>query len=157
MSVDLGSFMSSMTRTFSTGLSAPENIGRNMAVISKPYAHIGLRLGYHFTMIDSYIDENWNSNYAYFRFLGGVTEADKRSRRAQLLANILVQNDFRVEVRGDLVVARIKKLSTEIMQTKLHLLGVLVAFSRQLDVQMLSDQHIQLYTDTFNQLMRGSA
>ena len=156
MAVDFGSFMSSMTRTFSTSLSNPKEIGQNLAILSKQYANISLRLGYHFNVIDSYINDTPNNNYAYFRFFGGVTDSTKRSRRAQFLAEVLTQNDFLVERRGDLVVARVKKLTTRRMQQKLYLLGVLVAFSRQLDVQMLSDQHVHLYADRFKQLVASN-
>ncbi len=153
MAVDFGSFMSSMTRTFSTSLSNPKAIGQNLAVLSKQYANISLRLGYHFNMIDAYINDTPNNNYAYFRFFGGVTDPTRRSRRAQFLAEVLSQNDFSVERRGDLVVARVKKLTTRRMQQKLYLLGVLVAFARQLDVQMASDQHVHLYANHFKELM----
>ena len=153
VSVDFGSFMSSMTRTAFHGLSTPSNIGINLAVISKSYAHISLRLGYHFNMIDAYVCEEANSNYIYFRFMGGVTDMTKRSRRVQFLAEVLGKNDFRVEVRGDLVVARVKKLSIEGMEQRLNLVGVLVAFSRQLDVQMVDDRQISLQADHFNQLI----
>jgi len=156
MSVDLGSFMSSMTRTFSAGFDTPQDIGQNLAVISKPFAYISLRLGYHFNMIDAYINDNPNDNYVYFRFMGGVTDSTKRSRRAQFLADVLSKNDFRVEVQGDLVAARIKKLMPARMTQKLYLIGVLVAFSRQLDVQMLSDQHIALYAENFNRLIASN-
>ena len=156
MSVDLGSFMFSMTRTFSAGFDTPQDIGQNLAVISKPFAYISLRLGYHFNMIDAYINDNPNDNYVYFRFMGGVTDSTKRSRRAQFLADVLSKNDFRVEVQGDLVAARIKKLMPARMTQKLYLIGVLVAFSRQLDVQMLSDQHIALYAENFNRLIASN-
>jgi pyruvate,water dikinase len=107
-------------------------------------------------MIDSYINDTPNNNYAYFRFFGGVTDSTRRSRRAQFLAEVLTQNDFLVERRGDLVVARVKKLTPRRMQQKLYLLGVLVAFSRQLDVQMSSDQHVHLYADHFKQLVASN-
>jgi pyruvate,water dikinase len=153
MSVDFGSFMSSMTRTFSTGMSDPRAIGQNLAVVSKQYANISLRLGYHFNMIDAYINDDPGNNYAYFRFFGGVTDATRRSRRAQFLGEVLARNDFLVEQKGDLVVARVKKLTAGRMRQKLYLLGVLVAFSRQLDVQMSSDQHVSFYADLFKQLI----
>ncbi|MCG6881300.1 MAG: hypothetical protein LJE96_19420 [Deltaproteobacteria bacterium] len=154
--VDFGSFMSSLTRTFASGLSSPKNVGQNLAVISRNYANISLRLGYHFNMIDAYIGPNQNSNYAYFRFMGGVTDATRLSRRARFLANVLANGDFRVEVRGDLVVARLKKLTENVMKSKLYLLGVLVAYSRQLDVQMGSETHISMYVDQFKNLMQSN-
>jgi pyruvate,water dikinase len=106
-------------------------------------------------MIDAYISEEPNSNYAYFRFLGGVTEMRRRSRRARLLADILLQNDFRVDVRGDLVVARIKKLPRKRMEEKVRLLGSLVAFTRQLDIRMISDEEIVRVREEFNGLKKN--
>ncbi|SHL06768.1 pyruvate, water dikinase [Desulfatibacillum alkenivorans DSM 16219] len=155
--VDFSSFMSSLTRTFASGLSSPDMVGQNLAVISDNYANISLRLGYHFNMIDSYIGDNQNSNYAYFRFMGGVTDATRRSRRARFLAELLSIGDFRVEIRGDLVVARLKKLPSAVMQGKLYFLGVLVAYARQLDVQMTSDSHVSMYVDMFRNLMQSNA
>jgi len=65
-----------------------------------------------------------------------------------------IQNDFNVEIRGDLVVGRIKKLSPQLMERKMLLLGQLVAFTRQLDVQMSSDQQILKFLSKFEQLTR---
>jgi pyruvate,water dikinase len=152
VSVDFGGFMSSLTRTFSFKVASPRSVGQNLAVVSKEYANISLRLGYHFNMIDAYASENTNDNYAYFRFLGGVTDITRRSRRAMLLADILAVNDFRTDVRGDLVVARIKKLDIEGMKRTMRLLGLLVAYSRQLDIKMLSEQDINKSTEEFNGL-----
>lgn len=153
MSVDMKSFMSSLTKTFSTELASPKYVGQNLAVISKEYANVSLRLGYHFTMIDSYVTDNINDNYAYFRFFGGVTDQTRRSRRAKFLGTVLSRHDFRVELHNDLVVARIKKLDKKGMLQRLNLLGQLVGFTRQLDVKMLSENHINQQIDKFNRLM----
>jgi pyruvate,water dikinase len=152
MSVDFGSFMSSLTRTFSSSMATPKYVGQNLAVLSKEYVNINLRLGYHFNMIAAYISENLNDNYAYFRFLGGVTDISRRSRRAKLLAEILVKSDFRVDIRGDLVTARIKKLELTLMQKKMEILGLLVAFTRQLDVKMNHEQEIERLKNVFQDL-----
>jgi pyruvate, water dikinase len=152
MSVDFGSFMSSLTRTFSSSMATPKYVGQNLAVLSKKYVNINLRLGYHFNMIAAHISENLNDNYAYFRFLGGVTDISRRSRRAKLLGEILAKNDFRVDVRGDLVIARIKKLGLEMMKEKLKILGLLVAFTRQLDVKMNHEQEIENLKNIFKDL-----
>jgi pyruvate,water dikinase len=152
MSVDFGSFMSSLTRTFSSSMATPKYVGQNLAVVSKEYVNINLRLGYHFNMIAAHISENLNDNYAYFRFLGGVTDISRRSRRAKLLAEILVKNDFRVDIRGDLVIARIKKLGLKMMEEKMRILGLLVAFTRQLDVKMNHEQEIERLKNVFQDL-----
>ncbi|MEJ2658464.1 MAG: hypothetical protein P8012_14940 [Desulfobacterales bacterium] len=152
MSVDFGSFMSSLTRTFSSSMATPKYVGQNLAVLSKEYVNINLRLGYHFNMIVAHINENLNDNYAYFRFTGGVTDITRRSRRAKLLAEILAKSDFRVDIRGDLVIARIKKLELEKMENKMKILGLLVAFTRQLDVKMNHEQEIAKLKNVFQNL-----
>jgi pyruvate,water dikinase len=152
MSVDFGSFMSSLTRTFSSSMATPKYIGQNLAVLSKEYVNINLRLGYHFNMIAAHITGNLNDNYAYFRFLGGVTDISRRSRRAKMLAEILAKSDFRVDIRGDLVIARIKKLDLEMMEKKMKILGLLVAFTRQLDVKMNHEQEIERLKNVFQDL-----
>jgi pyruvate,water dikinase len=152
MSVDFGSFMSSLTRTFSSSMATPKYVGQNLAVLSKEYVNINLRLGYHFNMITAYISENSNDNYAYFRFLGGVTDISRRSRRAKLLGEILAKSDFRIDVRGDLVIGRIKKLDLKMMEEKMRILGLLVAFTRQLDVKMSHEEEIEKLKDVFQNL-----
>lgn len=154
MSVDFSSFMSSLTRTFSAHLVSPQHVGQNLAVISETYANINLRLGYHFNLIDAYIGAHVNDNYAYFRFLGGVTDPLRRSRRAQLIYDTLAHYDFNVDLRGDLVIGRIKKLSVPNMKKKMYLLGQLVGFTRQLDVKMTSDQQVVESAKEFERLVK---
>ena len=151
VSVDLGSFMSSFTRTFSSSLAGPETVGRNLAVISKQYMNLHLRLGYHFNILDAYIGDVLNDNYIYFRFLGGVSDFTRRSRRARFIAEVMERHDFRVEVHGDLIVGRLKKLSKERMVVKMKVLGGLVGYTRQLDISMSSDAQITLHLDKFMQ------
>lgn len=154
VSVDFSSFMSSFTRTTASAIATPKYIGQNLAVVSKQYANISLRLGYHFTMIDSYLSDTANDNYIYFRFLGGVTETVRRSRRAKFLSGILEKDDFLVDLKKDLVVARIKKLPKRIMIKKMHLLGLLVAFTRQLDVSLVSEDRISKSINDFNRFRK---
>jgi pyruvate,water dikinase len=151
VSVDLGSFMSSFTRTFSSSLAGPETVGRNLAVISKQYMNLHLRLGYHFNILDAYIGDVLNDNYIYFRFLGGVSDFTRRSRRARFIAEVMERLDFRAEVHGDLIIGRLKKLSKERMIAKMKVLGGLVGYTRQLDISMSSDAQITLHLDKFMQ------
>ncbi|MBU3984905.1 MAG: Hsp70 family protein, partial [Proteobacteria bacterium] len=142
MKVDFGSFMSSLTKTPPTGNSRPEDVGRNLAVISAEYTNINFRLGYHFTVIDAYLSDNILDNHIYFRFSGGVTDTVRRSRRTSLLNKILSHYDFLCEQHGDIIVARLKRMNKESMLKRLFLLGMLIGFTRQLDVKMVSDATI---------------
>lgn len=155
LSVDFGSFMSSLTRTISPELATPKHLGQNLAVISDDYANISLRVGYHFTMIDTYLTENLNDNYIYFRFFGGVTDELRRTRRARFLSRILAENDFRVELHGDFVVGRIKKLGRQGIIQRLNLLGLLIGYTRQLDIKMINEERIADNVNRFKILMEG--
>jgi pyruvate,water dikinase len=151
VAVDMGSFMSSFTRTFSSTMARPEDIGRNLAVLSDTYMNLHLRLGYHFSILDSYISEELNDNYIYFRFLGGVSTIERRSRRAKFIADVMEGFDFRVEIHGDLIVGRLKKLSRERMVGRMKILGGLIGYTRQLDVNMTGDEMIDFHLADFMQ------
>ena len=151
VAVDLGSLMSSFTRTFSSSLAGPEEVGRNLAVISDNYMNLHLRLGYHFNILDAYIGDELNDNYIYFRFLGGVSNVARRSRRARFIAEVMECFDFRVEVHGDLIVGRLKKMSKERMVARMKVLGGLIGYTRQLDVSMVSDEQVDLHLAEFMQ------
>ncbi len=151
VAVDLGSFMSSFTRTFSSSMARPEDVGRNLAVLSEDYMNLHLRLGYHFNILDAYIGEELNDNYIYFRFLGGVSNIERRSRRAKFIADVMEGFDFRVEIHGDLVVGRLKKLPRQRMVGRMKVLGGLIGYTRQLDVNMTGDEMIDFHLADFMQ------
>lgn len=151
VTVDLGSFMSSFTRTGGPSVAGHGRLSRNLAVVSKEYLNLNLRLGYHFTLVDAFIGDTPNDNYLSFRFHGGVTDFIRRSRRARFIAAVLEQLDFRVEVHGDLVVGRLKKNSKARMCSKTKILGGLIGYTRQLDVSMRSDEQITRSLEDFMQ------
>jgi pyruvate,water dikinase len=153
MQFGLNDFISSVTR-YSLMDGVHENQGQNLAVISDSYANINLRLGYHFNVIDTYVSENVDDNYVYFRFVGGVTESERRQLRAILLKKILENSDFKVTVSGDLVIARLKCWEGPKIIAILEMLGRLIGFSRQLDTQMRSEEAVERYLNTFMQLQQ---
>ncbi len=150
MPVGLRDLMSSM-------LSAPPDAlngqysGHNVAVISKNYVNLCFRFGYHFNIIDAHCDKIERENHIYFRFLGGATDICKRSRRARLIAEILLAFDFNVKTRGDLVIARASNMVQSEMERSLDILGRLVGFTRQLDVCLNNDAIVDRYAEAFLQ------
>jgi pyruvate, water dikinase len=145
--VDLKGMMASLTRTWDSG--GPTFGGFNLAVVNDNYMNLHLRLGYHLNLIDARMDDADNQNHIYFRFVGGAADLTRRSRRAQLLADILGHYHFKVRVQGDLVVGRILHLSKEEIGVCLEALGALVGFTRQLDMQLRNDQDIGGHVDAF--------
>jgi pyruvate,water dikinase len=148
--VDFKGMMSSLTKTWAdTPGSSTQYAGFNLAVISDIYMNLHLRLGYHLNLIDARMHPEPQHNHIYFRFVGGVTDMTRRSRRAHLLAQILSKYQFKVDVKGDLVVARILHLPREEMRERLEVLGELIGFTRQLDIQLKTDDDIPAFLETF--------
>ena len=147
--VDMGSFMSSVTRTLSPSQSDPNMMGRNLAVVSEEYLNLHLRLGYHFTVVDAYIGDSANDNTILFRFMGGVTDFTRRSRRAALIAAILERFDFVTEIKGDMITGRVKKHPTEAMLDKMFMVGGLIGYTRQLDALLDSEEASQRHLEDF--------
>jgi pyruvate,water dikinase len=147
--MDLDGFMSSATRSASLTVPLAIKPAQNLALASGEYLHLSLKLGYHFNIVDCYLTERRNDNFIYFRFAGGVTELTRRSRRAALLRTILERHDFVVEGRSDLVIGRIKKISSEAMVERLRMIGRLIGFSRQLDIYLKEDRLVDICVDSF--------
>jgi len=124
--VGLGEILGAMAKTM------PET-GGNLAIAARSYCNVSLRLGYHFTVIDAYIGSNPEKNSISFRYVGGLADAAGRAARAAFIRQVLARQDFKVEVTGDLVVARLKLIEPETAEEVLRLLGSLCAFARQRD------------------------
>lgn len=154
--IDFKGMMSSLTSTWAPNR-GPALFGLNLAVVNHVYMNMHLRLGYHLNLIDALMGDEDNQNHIYFRFMGGVAELTRRSRRAQLLADILTHYHFRVRVQGDLVVGRILHVSQEEIRSRLEVLGILVGFTRQLDVQLRNDRDVEEHVNAFlHKYSRGS-
>jgi len=148
MPVSFRDMMHSMMTTPQDTLSG-QYTGHNIAIISETYVNLCFRFGYHFNIVDAFCHDVERDNHIYFRFLGGATDIAKRSRRATLIATILEAFDFSVKTRGDLVIARTGNLIQSEMERTLDILGRLIGFTRQLDVQMTDDQAVARYAEAF--------
>jgi pyruvate,water dikinase len=147
--MDFKSFMSSVTGRSvleATPSAAPPP---NLAIFSDRYLNLNLFLGYHYNQVDAYVSEIRNDNYIYFRFMGGMTNMARRSRRAKMIAIILEKQDFAVDLLGDFLVARLKKFERPIMLERLRMLGRLIGYTRQLDVKMRRDTMINEGVEEF--------
>jgi pyruvate,water dikinase len=147
--MDLDGFMASATRSEFSTVAATPSPQRNLAVVSDRYLHLNLKLGYHFNVIDCFLSSNSNDNFIYFRFAGGVTEMMRRTRRARFLSAILERLDFVTEIKGDLVIGRVKKLASPEMEERLRVLGKLIGFTRQLDVSLRDEISVENCVNQF--------
>jgi pyruvate,water dikinase len=124
---------------------------RSYGIVSNNYVNFSSRLGYHFSTLDAYCGEEPNSNYISFRFKGGAASVDKRQRRAEFIARILVANGFWMDQKEDLVNAMFKNFPMGETLERLVMLGRLMGCARQLDVAMESAAHVSYFVDLFLQ------
>jgi pyruvate, water dikinase len=149
VAADFKGLIASVTRTQSSALTGDVLSGLNVAVLGTNYLNLTLRLGYHFTVVDASLWPTAEKNNIFMRFIGGATDITRRSRRATLLGAILEEFGFKVEKKGDLVIARAVKGTEAMTRDRLTIVGRLIGFLRQLDILMKSDDAVEHYFKRF--------
>ena len=122
---------------------------KNYFLISKNFCNLSVRLGYHYAMIEAFLSDLRTESYVTFRFKGGAADLQRKAVRARLLADILKRYDFRIELRSDALLARVKKGSVEYLEQRLQILGYLTLHARQLDMVMNQPGAVELYREKF--------
>lgn len=122
---------------------------RSYAIISDKYLNFSSRVGYHYSVLDTYCGQTVNKNYLTFSFKGGAADDLRRHRRVRAIALVLLGLDFSVEVVGDRVDARLQKYQSQTLEEKLDLLGRLLQYTRQMDMLMTTEASIELVAHNF--------
>ena len=128
----------------------PRQMGEpTFAVISGQYMNFSAKAGYHFANVDTVLSPVQNKNYIHFRFGGGGAGEERRLRRAVFLWKILSSMGFLVNVKGDMVLAKMEKPEEEELCSRLVQLGRLTLCSRQLDMLMDSEASADRFSAAF--------
>lgn len=149
VALQAGDLLAGMMKLADLTAPAASNPTSNLAVVSHEYMNLSLKFGYHFTMLDCYCSPNRTNNHIFFRFSGGATDLVKRSRRIRLIENILRTSGFICESRGALITARISNIGQDEMIGMLDMIGRLLAYTRQLDAVLHSDESVDLHISNF--------
>ncbi|MEW6221420.1 MAG: pyruvate, water dikinase, partial [Thermodesulfobacteriota bacterium] len=105
-------------------------------LVSKDFCNLSVRLGYHFSMVEAYVSDMLTESYVSFQFKGGAADAGRKATRVALIAEILTRYGFRVEPKADSLTARLEKRPTDVLETRLRVLGYLLIHTRQIDMVM---------------------
>ncbi len=157
LSLKVKDIFSGIDRTYAAIAGPPEHMGRNLAIIASEYMNLSLHLGYHSSIVDTYLSDNPGRNYIYFRFVGGFADERRRVRRVNLIQAVLEKMGFKMAVKGDLLVANLRMTSKEESVSILESLGGLTAFTRQLDVTMVSENRVEDLVQLFLSKMSRSS
>lgn len=148
--VSLSGFMSALVNYNFDQDSRVRSMGEpSYAFITADYLSLNSRVGYHFSTVDARISDEVESSYASFRFVGGSTGVDQRSRRAILIMRLLAAHGFETDVKADLVNARLRHRPRAEMERALALMGLVTGFVNHLDMALTSDAAVKVYEDAF--------
>jgi pyruvate,water dikinase len=142
--IQFNGFFSVMREQMLSAPQAVERFGdRSYAIISDKYINFSSRVGYHYSVLDSYCGQTVNKNYITFSFKGGAADDVRRNRRARAIALVLKALDFSVDVMGDRVDGRFQKHECPFIEERLDIIGRLLQFTRQMDMLMNSEVSVE--------------
>ena len=148
--MDLGGFFSVMMRHATTAPEQERSFQEPCyALISDHYLNYTARVGYHFSVLDTYCSPTPNKNYISLMFRGGAADYSRRARRAAAIAGVLRHLGLSVSLAQDTVNARLGKATLEETRDKLEMIGRLLQFFRQMDAAMATDEHARLFQEAF--------
>jgi len=112
--------------------------------------NLALKFGYHFVILDTICGDQFDENYALFRFTGGGADYAGRSLRAEFLRKVLDRIGFDVEAKkSDLINARLDGDERPVMEIKLDMLGRLLGATRLMDMYLKNESQIDGFVSDF--------
>ena len=124
---------------------------KSYAIISDKYLNFSSRVGYHYSILDTYCGQTPTKNYINFQFKGGAADDIRKNRRVRSIEKILGALGFLVESQGDRVTARFAKEKPEVIEEKLNYIGRLLLFTRQMDMLMTTESSVSHLAECFLQ------
>ncbi|MBO4301050.1 MAG: phosphoenolpyruvate synthase [Desulfovibrio sp.] len=110
---------------------------KNFFIISDTYMILQARYGYHFCTVECLAAASNHENFVSFQFKGGAADCQRRSLRARMVADLLEDHGFRVDVKEDSLFDIAEDYPAEEILYKTRLLGYLLIHTRQVDMIML--------------------
>lgn len=130
-------------------ISADDASFGSYAVVAQDYMNVNFRFGYHFVILDTRCTGEPDKNYILFRFSGGGGSPEGRLLRAGFIKKILTRCGFIVDVKSDLIDARLEHVPFEEMQKILQLTGRLLGATKIMDMYIKEDQDIDNLAEEF--------
>ncbi|MDZ7698017.1 MAG: PEP/pyruvate-binding domain-containing protein [Deltaproteobacteria bacterium] len=112
------------------------------AIVSRDYANLSIKFGYHYATVDILWSETPEDNYISMQFGGGAGAYHGRALRIHFLSEVLQELGFMVELSGDVLDATVKGYDAPAMEATLDQLGRLLASSRLLDLSIPSQERV---------------
>ncbi len=148
--INMGGFMSVMGQQMINPQGGDGRFGdKSYAIVSDRYMNFSSRVGYHYSVLDSYCGNTLSKNYISFNFQGGAAGEERRVRRCRAIALVLEELGFTVTQQGDAVKSRFQKYEKEQIAARLDQLGRLLQVTRQMDMLMVSEAAVAQFREDF--------
>jgi pyruvate,water dikinase len=121
--------------------------GKNYLIVSSDFFHFSTNLGFHFSTVESFLGELAAENYVWFYFKGGAADRQRKERRSNLIKMILEKFHFWVQVKGDMLSARLERREKDYLAERLKVLGYLILHTRQLDMVLSDPGRVRWYVE----------
>lgn len=128
-----------------------ESDSASYAVLGKDYLNMNIRFGYHFTVIDALCEPDSTTSYCSMRFAGGGGDFEGRELRILFLTKVLGRLGFDVNIKGDLLDARISGIAAAILVERIESLGKLLGVTKQMDMRLKDIAMVEQQTEKFFQ------
>ena len=116
---------------------------KNYFLISRDYASLHSRFGFHFVSVEANLGERSRENSIVFQLRGGAADIERRMLRVRFVSEILWEFGFASQLANDALVARIEGVSQEEGIQFLYVCGYLTIHTRQLDMIMQDRTQVQ--------------
>lgn len=128
----------------------PEFSENSYAFLSREYMLLNLRMGYHFSTIESLATPEPEKNYIRMQFKLGGAPLERRIRRIWLISELLRLMGFENSNQSDFLDSNIAYQSQEGTLERLRLLGRITILTKQLDMALSSDAKARWYFNEFS-------
>jgi pyruvate,water dikinase len=118
---------------------------RNYFMVSKNFMNLQSRFGFHFSTVEALASERDSENYLVFSLKGGAADMERRTARAQFVADLLAEKGFGLTVIEDTVTARASALPRQGVLDLVKVVGYLLMHTRQLDMVMGDQRSVDHY------------
>jgi pyruvate,water dikinase len=130
-------------------ISADDASFGSYAVVARDYMNVNFRFGYHFVILDTRCTAEPDNNYILFRFSGGGGSPEGRLLRAVFIKKILTRSGFIVDLKSDLIDARLEHVPFEEMEQTLEVTGRLLGATKIMDMYIKEDQDMDTLAAEF--------
>jgi len=121
----------------------------SFAILSHEYLNLNMRFGYHFTLVDTLCGQDQRTNYCQIRFAGGGGNYSGRYLRLEFLNSVLDRLGFNVNIKGDLLDARILEIKAETLFSTLDMLGRLLGATKLMDMVLKEEDDVTKCVELF--------